>query len=188
MSVQITCDYCGDEIGKLHTVQMVTLTARGDKGGPKRERWKDGYIGHYHGQCYGVVFRSILEFHKREDELETIPTATPDQIAEWKPGDEGEHALDFEPLFDCRVGQWGDGSERVMRQLRGDLAKRGLCLPNNHRVWDRGIRTLGDLRRAIEDQSLLSVSMIGPKRFEEIKTAVARLYFAESIASAEVTA
>src|ERR1700722_9205209 len=49
MTYIVTCDYCGESI-ELRAEQMVTINATGDKGGPKRERWQDGWIAHYHVQ------------------------------------------------------------------------------------------------------------------------------------------
>jgi hypothetical protein len=174
MSITITCDYCGEAIDSLGD-QTVTITARGDKGGPKRARWKDGYLGHYHGEpCYRHVLEAIIEIH--QDELERIPTATPDQIAALKPGDEGDHERDFEPLFDIKLHELPNGGILEIPSTRCDLAKQGLYFPSEHAVKARGINTLGDLRRAIDDGLLLGVHLIGPKRLGDIKQAVARIY------------
>jgi hypothetical protein len=183
MSITITCDYCGEEIQRLGQ-QTVTITAVGDKGGAKRDRWKDGYVGHYHGEpCYREVMHGILALHQGHDELERIPTATDEQIAEWKPGDEGEHELDFAPLFDIRLIEMAALDPQETPTLRGEWKQRGLYFPNDYGVLARGIRTLGDLRRAIDDGRLMGVKMIGPKRHDEIKSALARIYGTGKVAA-----
>jgi hypothetical protein len=180
MSITITCDYCGEAIDREDS-QLVTLQARGDKGGPKRDRWKSGYLAHYHGEpCYTRVFDEILAIH--QDELERIPTATPDEIAKWMPGDEGLSPLDFEPLFVIEMMERGDGSLHDLPRERAELVERGLKFRNHFRVFDRGIRTLGDLRRAVNDESLLTVGMIGPKAFAAISEALEAIYAVGSVA------
>lgn len=181
MSITITCDYCGEVIESRDS-QRVTLQAKGDKGGPKRERWRDGYHAHYHGEpCYPRVFEAIRAIH--QDELERIPTATSEEIAEFKPGDEGEHELDFEQLFETEMRQLTNGEVVECHSLRPVLAELGLYFPNEYHVIAQDITTLGKLRRAIEDGSLLDVWMIGPKRYDEIQRAVERIY-AEGLAVA----
>jgi hypothetical protein len=85
---------------------------------------------------------------------------------------------DVEPLFSERQIRSIDGSVIECLGLRPDLAARGLSFPNACYVHAAGIQTLGDLRRSIEDESLLSVRLIGPVRFAEIKQAVMSLYAA----------
>ena len=178
MSITVTCDYCGEAIDP-EIAQAVTIRAEGDKGGPKRGRWRSGYIAHYHGDpCWGAVMAGILELHRAsaQDELERIPVATPEQLAGLRPGDHGTDPLDFEPLFG--FGEPGfDGSPRP--RLLDRWAEAGLYFPNDHAVYKAGIATLGDLRGECEAARLTRVKMIGELRAEEIAATVARIYNGE---------
>jgi hypothetical protein len=158
MSYLIICDFCGREIDREGSAeQMVTVNATGDKGGPKRERWKSGYVGHYHhGECWTRVFRAIEAIHLQGESLEAIPTATPAQLSELRPGGQ----LDHEPL-------WRSDTDTRPRYETRDLGleKENLSPTEFRRA---GIETVGHLRAAIRDRSLLRVKGVGRTRLDRI--------------------
>jgi hypothetical protein len=179
MTYAITCDYCGELIDRGDDLtQMVTVEARGDKGGPKRSRWKSGYVGHYHGQpCWRTVFEAIKGIHEPDDGLESIPTATPAQLAELRAGDHaGESPLDHEPLFEevynARCGQ------AFPRKRRGTPSFAGV---SPYHVFDAGIRTVGDLRRAIKEGTILEVTNVGPRTAARIEAELANFLASKAV-------
>ncbi len=178
MTYIITCDWCGREIVRDGREQMMTILARGDRGGPKQERWTDGHLGHYHGRsCWPRAFDAIVDVH-RQNRLEAIPTATPEQLAALRPPDHaGESPLDYEPLW---------AGERPC--LRQELMDAGLRLLPGNRSYERmqpirdaGIETFGDLRRAVENRSLLQVKGIEPSTFTTIQGSVETVLPAKAV-------
>ncbi len=162
MSITVSCDYCGKPI-ETYDAQQVTLWAKGDEGGSRRGRWKDGYVAHYHGEpCFEDVIEAIRLIHEDGDNLEAIPTATPAQLAEWQPGDH-------------------EGETRWITSLSTRITATVMCSASQeallgdvfpHRFRDCGIATIGDLRRAIADGGIRRVEGIGPRKAASIEAAL----------------
>ena len=175
--IQVRCDYCGEEIDRARgDVQCITVHAEGDKGGPKRRRWRDGYVAHYHGEpCYHAVFDAIQEIHEPDDGLEGIPTATAAQLAARPSLDHADDSpLDLQTLFEERDNPGGASFPlyRLSSDLRGSGLTLGGIYPGDY--VREGIRTVGDLKRAIDDGTILNIAGVGPKTAAKVEAGLLR--------------
>ena len=146
MSVSYTCNLCGETIG--NDEPFVMLTGNGDRS---ENAWKTGWIGHYHSRspsdCWQAILDTVRATDGSERRLAAIPTASEDEIFARR----GE----LHRILLTTTDPFGDLSARTR-----DLLMRA------------GIDGTQGLRAILADGRLSEVPGIGPKRLEEIRTAV----------------
>lgn len=152
--ISYSCDWCGETVDPDEWVELRTSR-------PRRSRLSEdsGYIGHYHEDCWTSVHGALHAAHDMGQDLEALPTGHgPDEL--WD-----------RQLFEEKWVTGVKGNGRMCLSER--LDREGLSLEGQRwpiHTW--GIRTLGDLHRAVEDGTLLMIKGIGPKTFDAIRCSV----------------
>jgi hypothetical protein len=151
MSIVCTCDWCGETVPDDDRV-----TLRTERLLRNRLAGGDGYVGHYHEECFDSVREALHAAHDIGQDLGAIPSA-------------GDGPLD-EPIFE----------EGRYAKVRDSLEATGLTLhPVAFEIKQYGILTVGALIQAVETGELLKIRGIGPKTFAQVHRNV-NLFIRES--------
>jgi hypothetical protein len=146
MSITYTCNLCGETIASDEP--FVTLNGNGDRS---ENAWKSGWVGHYHSRSPSDCWHGILDVIRSADgserRLSGIPTATADEIDARRGTLHRLPLLTTDPFF-------------------------GISVRTRELLMKAGIDGSAGLRAILADGSVTGVPGIGPKRLEEIRTAL----------------
>jgi hypothetical protein len=146
MSITYTCNLCGETIATEEP--FVTLNGNGDRS---ENAWKTGWVGHYHARTTPDCWQRVLDVVRAADgshrRLDTIPTASFDEVAAWRGSLTRPLLLTSDPFMEL--------------------------VPHTRELLMRaGVDGTQALRVILADGRISEVPGIGPKRLEEIRAAV----------------